>query len=614
MHFHRGGHLGKRDRARKFSVNAWNPMDVTAISRRLELTKIPGYELVQIVGQGGMGEVHQAIQLSLERTVAIKILKHELSKDPQFVGRFDKEGAALANLKHPHIVTIIDRGEAGETYYLVMEFVDGPSLREKIRSEEFSTAQALQTMLQVAKAVEYAHSRGVVHRDLKPENILFDEQAGGVPKVTDFGLAGLDDSFGPDRNLTQHHVAMGTATYMAPEQALDAHSAGPRADIYSMGVLLYEVLTGELPVGNFDLPSVKKPGLDPRLDAINARALKPAPEDRYPSATEFIGALEPLTKPQPVLATPPVSVTTRKPVFAWSLAAAAVVIAAVLAAVNAQPRAAEPGPSLASVTLLTDFGARGPLTAKGRVERGNKAVSLGEGPDAVGMMFVGRKPTVTEGVIDFEQPEEVPAGRLIIDVDVTGDGFNFSAEVDTSPFKSGWFEPPAEARSALMLLGENGRAVTVVISATGKEPSLEWMLGPEKRGVMLAPVPIATQAQRLTLQLDPDTGELTAVAGSGRDARVLGDALSLGPGWRRYFGKSPRLALGCLDGRCIFRKVQWHSLMAKPPPEPVKPPMVVMTEPSKSTTTDTKPVTRIPSRPKPQPKVAPSHKPGPKKR
>ena len=113
----------------------------TAVSRRAEPAQIPGYELTQLVGKGGMGEVHQATQLSLQRTVAVKLLKAELAKDPQFVGRFEKEGAALASLRHPQIVSIVDRGKAGDAYYLVMEFVDGPSLREKMRDADFDPAR-----------------------------------------------------------------------------------------------------------------------------------------------------------------------------------------------------------------------------------------------------------------------------------------------------------------------------------------------------------------------------------------------------------------------------------------------------------------------------------------
>ncbi len=202
-----------------------------------------------------MGEVYQAQQLSLNRTVAVKILDAKLANDPEFVARFEKEGAALATLRHPNVVSIVDRGrsttgvaaEVTDTWYLVMEFVEGPSLREVMRSPLFNPGQALKLFDQIGRAVDYAHGRGVIHRDLKPENILFDEQAGGVAKVTDFGLAGFSEKSDYKLNVTRTNVAMGTAAYMAPEQKLDARKADHRADIYSLGVILYEMLTGQSP-------------------------------------------------------------------------------------------------------------------------------------------------------------------------------------------------------------------------------------------------------------------------------------------------------------------------------------------------------------------------------
>lgn len=578
-------------------------MQDTAITPTKAPVSLPGYRLVQLVGHGGMGDVHMATQLSLGRTVAVKLLKPELSTDPAFVARFEQEAAALAQLRHPHIVSIVDRGRAGETYYLVMEFVDGPSLREKLRQPTFDTPQALLTMLLVTKAVDYAHGRGVVHRDLKPENILFDEQAGGIPKVTDFGLAAFSDGGGPRKNLTQTHVAMGTAAYMAPEQAIDAKTAGPRADLYSLGVMLYEALTGELPVGSFEPPSAKRPGLDKRLDAIVARCLKPAPDDRYPSAAALLADLEKVVQVttsfiRPSVETPGGRFLRRARQLGRrvgrGLAAAVVVLAlAVVGAVFLRTSAQDERlPS--GLELMSDLGAKAALTTPGRLDRDARRVTLGEGPDTVGVMALGRQPTLEGGSVDFGAPTgKARTGRAVLDADVTGSGLLFTATVDTETSERSDLEPlwelfrgrRPEARSALMLLGDNGRYVALVVSAGGEEPTLEWALGPDKRGLMQAPLPVKRMGQRLALRMDPETGELFAVSGDGRDARVLGDGLWLGPSWRELLGDSPRPALGCLEGRCVFREVLVQGLElpsgltppAFPPehfaPEPTPPPV-----------------------------------------
>src|SRR3954470_7164802 len=271
-------------------------VESTAISRPRPPDLIPGYRLEKLVGKGGMGEVYKGIQLSLGRTVAVKLLAAELVHDKSFVTRFEKEAAALAALSHPHVVSIVDKGKHKDTYFLVMEFVDGPSLREMMRSPLLDTTSALRIGIDICRAIEYAHGRGIIHRDLKPENILFDEQAGGIPKVSDFGLAAFSqaDQAPSKFNVTETHVSMGTLSYMAPEQRVDAKSADHRADIYSLGVILYELAVGEVPVGNYDPPSHKKSGVDKRLDGIVARCLKPDPADRYKSVTELILDMEPL--------------------------------------------------------------------------------------------------------------------------------------------------------------------------------------------------------------------------------------------------------------------------------------------------------------------------------
>jgi hypothetical protein len=576
-------------------------MQDTAIQRARTTDVIDGYRLVQLVGKGGMGEVHQAVQLSLGRTVAVKLLKQELASDEQFVAHFEKEAAALAALRHPNIVSIVDRGRSTNTYFLVMEFVDGPSLREKMRSPDFDVPRALVTLLQVTKAIEYAHSRGVIHRDLKPENILFDEQAGDIPKVTDFGLAGFDEKSGQEpRNLTQTHVSMGTAAYMAPEQAVDAKSAGPRADLYSLGVMMYECLTGELPVGTFDPPSQRKPGVDKRLDAIVTRCLKPAPEDRYPSATALLADLEKLvqyTTSLPALSkeTPAQRLVRRVLEVGRRVGRgveAAIVLAALAIVVTVFARAkSEDARAPAGVQLMTDFGQKTPLTTPGRQDKAARLVTLGEGPDVISVMALGRAPELSQGAVVYGAPDDARVGRAVMDVDIVGDGLEVSAVVDTQPTTPSALEPlwalfrgpRPEAKSALMLLGDHGRYVALVVSGSGGEPTLEWSLGPDKRGVLTAPLPTKTEGLRLALRIDPETGELFAVVGEDRDARVLGTGVWLGPYWRTLLSEAPRFAVGCLEGTCAFRALTMQGIaLPSGLSPPAMPPEDVLATPEES--------------------------------
>jgi serine/threonine protein kinase len=248
--------------------------------------EFPQLEVVELIGHGGMGAVFKVRQSKLARYAALKILPHSLAADPAFASRFEREARLLARLNHPNIVAVYDHGQAGEFFYLLMEFVDGVNLRQAMRASRFSPDQALGIVPKICEALQYAHDEGVLHRDIKPENILLDSK--GRVKLVDFGIAKIAESESAPaevRTLTQVGAALGTPYYMAPEQRDTPSMVDHRADIYSLGVVFYELLTGELPVGVFVPPSAKS-AADPRVDAIVAQSLQRERERRQHSAAE----------------------------------------------------------------------------------------------------------------------------------------------------------------------------------------------------------------------------------------------------------------------------------------------------------------------------------------
>ena len=257
----------------------------------------PQLEIMQCLGRGGMGVVYKARQKTLNRLVALKLLAPERVKDAQFAERFTREAQALAQLSHPHIVTVYDFGQAGEFFYLLMEFVDGVNLRQALHAGRFTPEQALTVVPPVCEALQYAHDHGIVHRDIKPENLLLDK-AGHV-KIADFGIARMLRAEPAGEGHPESSA--GTPQYMAPEQRATPRLADHRADIYSLGVVLYEMLTGELPGAKLQPPS-RKVTIDVRLDEIVMRALEKSPGLRWQSAAELRTRVQTLTSPAPAAA------------------------------------------------------------------------------------------------------------------------------------------------------------------------------------------------------------------------------------------------------------------------------------------------------------------------
>jgi serine/threonine protein kinase len=310
----------------------------------------PQLEILEFIGQGGMGFVFKARQPKLDRLVALKILPQSLAADPTFSERFNREAKLLARLNHPGIVTVHDFGVAlcagragsplpaasadeserrarsdapypslSQFYYLLMEFVDGVNLRQAMQAGRFTPNQALAIVPKICEALQFAHNEGILHRDIKPENILLD--AKGRVKIADFGIAKLvgndgragsplpaaesNDTSGAhgvtrptQTNLTEAGKTLGSPNYMAPEQLEHPGEVDHRADIYSLGVVFYEMLTGELPLGRFAPPS-QKSAADPRVDEVVLRALEKERERRQHSAGEVRTQVETIT------ATPP---------------------------------------------------------------------------------------------------------------------------------------------------------------------------------------------------------------------------------------------------------------------------------------------------------------------
>ncbi len=271
----------------------WEPPDAAELGRVL-----PGYNVLSLIGSGGMGAVYRAKQKSLERFVALKVLSPELAqRAPEFTERFNNEAGALAKLSHPSIVHLFDCGRTKDgQLFIAMELVDGHDVDERLAGKQpLPAKEAIEIAITVCEALEHAHQRGVIHRDIKPANIMLD--AAGRVKITDFGLARIIQAAVPKERQTT--AILGTPRFTAPEALAPGAEVDARADIFSVGVMLYQMLTGEVPRGLAPPPSELIPELDARFDAIVARAMAEQPGDRYPDVASLRKALEGDRVPDP---------------------------------------------------------------------------------------------------------------------------------------------------------------------------------------------------------------------------------------------------------------------------------------------------------------------------
>lgn len=289
------------------------------------------YEIIRRLGSGGMADVYLARDTQLGRQVAIKVLYKRYARDEEFVARFRREAQSAAALNHPHIVSIYDRGEAEDSYYIAMEYLEGRSLKDVINEEgPLEPARSIDYAEQMLRALQFAHENNVIHRDIKPHNIVINDR--GQLKVTDFGIARA----GSSPSVTETGSIIGTAQYLSPEQA-KGKAVEQSSDLYSLGIVLYEMLTGRVPFEGENPvaialkhlsdepvpPQALVPDIPDNLNAVVMRALAKDPRDRYPGAEEFLADLERCRQDLPVVAPLPADDTARTSVISAAAVAAA---------------------------------------------------------------------------------------------------------------------------------------------------------------------------------------------------------------------------------------------------------------------------------------------------
>jgi eukaryotic-like serine/threonine-protein kinase len=265
--------------------------------------EIGKYKVIGLLAKGGMGAVYKAKHPTLNRTVILK--KLTIKGNPQFIERFKREAKIMMDFKHDNIVTVYDHFKEGNSYYIVLEYVDGSSLDELIKKERaLPSVLAMYVFLEICRALKYAHDTGVIHRDIKPANVLISRS--GEVKLVDFGIAAYEEETEGEKDLTTHGMTLGTPSYMPPEQFEDTKSVGKAADIYAMGVVLYEMVTGRKPFpGNFAPDTINmiqkgryvrvlkiNPKIDKTIAKLIGKMIKPKKEQRYQDLGHVVKILE----------------------------------------------------------------------------------------------------------------------------------------------------------------------------------------------------------------------------------------------------------------------------------------------------------------------------------
>jgi serine/threonine protein kinase len=433
------------------------------------------YELIELIGRGGMSSVWRSHDRLLDRTVAIKVLHEQYTTDEEYVERFRREARSVAQLSHPNIVTVIDRGEEDGRQYIVFEYVEGENLKQVIeRSGPLPVRDALLLALQMARALGFAHDRGLIHRDVKPQNVLLNED--GQAKMTDFGIARSVDVDG----VTITGTVLGTSEYIAPEQAR-GQRVDALTDVYSLGVVLYELLTGGVPFQgenfvtialrhvNEPPPSVldRRPDVPPRLAMAIERAMAKRPEDRFASMDELVAELEvclddldPASEEATMISRRPVT-DTRRPrrerpsrrrrgAILWPIAALAAILAvAALAALGAIAlRDNDGGPAAATnqPIKLTGIGAYDPPPGDG-AEHDDEAPDATDGNPSTAWRSEEYRSDLSqlkEGVgLVLEAPRTVEPKSVTVSTNTPG----IEAEIEAGDSEGGPFRSVSESKT-----------------------------------------------------------------------------------------------------------------------------------------------------------------------